>query len=336
MSGTGAGGGDPEWCTVESDPAVFTEMLEKIGVKGVELDELYSLEDDALQKFHKVYGLIFLFKWVGEEQKKHAASSSSAGDGEKRMLDEDDIPPELFFAHQVTTNACATQAILSVVLNSDLNEEDMGTTLTELKSFTSSFPPNLKGVAITSSEEIRTAHNSFGRQDAFMHEGKVHVASKDDEAFHFVAYVPGPNSEVYELDGLQQGPIVVGKYGDGDDDNKDWLSVARKAVQARMANCGESHIKFNLMAVVQDKRIPLRQVLEAAPDDPETVQALEEENAKRKRWALENQRRKHNYVPLCVELLKELARKGQLEGLIKDAKERRAAKRLAKKSKTSE
>lgn len=307
-----------DWCTIESDPGVFTELLEKIGCQQVELEELWSLDDDSLANLGTVHGLIFLFQWIGENQKAHAV--------DKEPLSEDQIPEGLFFAHQVTTNACATQAILSVILNSQLDNDALGSTLAEFKSFTKDFPPNLKGVAISSSEEIKTAHNAFGRQDAFLNEGRFHLPSSDDEAFHFVAYVPH-GSSVYELDGLQSGPMVVGQVEDGH-----WLSVAREAIQERMAGGGD-HIKFNLMAVIEDKRVALQAKLEAtdhsSSEHADLVAALAAEAAKREQWQKENQRRRHNYVPLCMAVLQELAAKGTLGELVTAAKERQQAKRAA-------
>lgn len=45
-----------------------------------------------------------------------------------------------------------------------------------------------------------------------------------------------------------------------------------------------------------------------------------------KKWKEENERRRHNYVPLIFELLKQLGKKNMLEGLFKDAIEKKKKK----------
>lgn len=214
------------------------------------------------------------------------------------------------------------------------DDVELGSTLKEFKEFTASFPPALKGVAISSSEPIKKSHNAFGRTDAFLNDGKyVSRHNQSDEVYHFVAYIPHTDGKVYELDGLQPGPIVVGKHAEDDkkgDATKStkWLSVAREAIQKRME--GDA-IKFNLMAVTKDKRLGLKEKIEANPTDGSLIHHLNMEEEKRKQWTLENQRRRHNFVPLCVSILKELARAKQLPKLMDEAKARKRQKIAGKK-----
>ena len=67
----------------------------------------------------------------------------------------------------------------------------------------------LAGLAISNSDAIREVHNSFTPPHALLPE----IPDEDDEkgeAFHFVAYT-WRSGAVWELDGLQQGPICLGE-----------------------------------------------------------------------------------------------------------------------------
>ena len=286
------------WCTIESDPGVFTELVEKFGVSGCEFAELYSLDDGELARHAPVFGLIFLFKWTGEKD-------------DRATLSFDEAPPGLFYAKQMVNNACATQAILSVLLNCE--HVSCGATLDELKAFGAELPFDMRGLAIENSEAIRAAHNAFARPEPFVSDEKR--ATADDDVFHFVAYVPS-GGKVYELDGLKAGPIDLGSFEDS------WLPVARSAIEARIQKYAASEIKFNLMAIVRDKRAALEDAKAAA--DAATAAELDaelaREHAKRADWAAENVRRHHNYVPFVVDLLKVLAEQGKLGAMMDDAK----------------
>lgn len=60
---------------------------------------------------------------------------------------------------------------------------------------------------------------------------------------------------------------------------------------------------------------------ELANDQTEHEIKITEEKDKRKKWKEENQRRKHNYLPLIFELMSSLARKNMLKDMYDGANE---------------
>lgn len=54
-------------------------------------------------------------------------------------------------------------------------------------------------------------------------------AAKEEDAFHFVAFLP-INGRIYELDGLKEAPIDLGPIGA----NQDWTSSIRPILEKRM------------------------------------------------------------------------------------------------------
>lgn len=326
-------------------------MISTFGVKGVQVEELYSLDEETFKQNAPIYGLIFLFKYKSESDTRPTQEA-----------------PGLFFAKQVITNACATQAILSVLLNVEQADVDLGPTLSEFKAFISDFSSELKGLAISNSGPIRDSHNSFARAEPFVVE-EAKVATDKDDVFHFIAYVPH-NGSVYELDGLKAGPIHLGEVDGGA--SGDWLTVARPAIQARIERYASSEIRFNLMGLVKNKldvlgeqaaQLDVRKaaVQAALSGDAEAMQAatqeaagggggwalasdnagltaqlaecedqLEECGRKRKAeeekvasWKMENIRRKHNYIPFVVNLFRMLAERGHLKPMLQEAQSAR-------------
>ena len=295
------------WCTIESDPGVFSELVHNLGCADVQLEEIWGMDQltDPGFSVTPVHGVIFLFSW-------------------KRELYANDSRPTLphgttnvFFAKQTVNNACATQAIVATLLNADGIE--LGPTLQNFKEFASFVDYNMRGDLIGQQNEIRIQHNRFARPEPFVSDDKKE-ASDDDEAFHFISYVE-KGGAVYELDGLRAGPILVGTVGEG----QTWLGdVLKPEIERRCAELGDS-IKFSIQAVVGNrkkaavsKRAALVEAGGAASggdvggEIADLDAIIQEEDAKWARWRQENIRRRHNYVPLAISMLQAMADAGTL------------------------
>ncbi|KAJ5901669.1 hypothetical protein N7495_002197 [Penicillium taxi] len=271
------------WSTIESDEGVFTSLIETLGVKDVQFEELISLDADTVRSLGPVYGVIFLFKWTREAA---GARAEAPLDG---TYDSNATENNVFFAAQTIQNACGTQAILSVILNHD--DIALGNELASFKDFTTGFPPELRGEALSNSEAIRTTHNSFARASPFADETSRPVDEENAaDVYHFIAYTP-VNGTLYELDGLQPHPISHGPC-DGDAFPEKIIDVLRRRIERYPA--GETH--FNLMAVVKDPRLQAREIGD--------VETLEREERKRAAWAWENTLRRWNFVGFIGEMMK--------------------------------
>lgn len=53
---------------------------------------------------------------------------------------------------------------------------------------------------------------------------------------------------------------------------------------------------------------------------------IREETERRQKWKKENERRRHNYVPLIFELLQQMGKKQMLDNLFKDAVQKKKEK----------
>jgi len=319
--GESGGGAAGNWCLIESDPGVFTELIQKFGCTGMQVEELWSLDESQFGDLKPVHGLVFLFKWVPDENPQGTVV-------------EDERANQMFFAKQVIQNACATQAILSVLLNTEQTDTmSLGSTLQGFKEFSLSFDATMKGLALSNSEEIRSVHNSFSRQNLFEFDQKM--ASKEDDVFHFVSYVP-IKGRLYELDGLKAGPVDHGAIpSDGD-----WLDLARPVIEQRMARYQAGEIHFNLMAVVQDKLERYKEQMKSCGGDQtryaDLEMRIEEEESRRRTWRKENIRRRHNYLPFIVEMLKALGEQGKLLPIYEKAREKAVELDKKKKEKKEE
>ncbi|XP_063222588.1 ubiquitin carboxyl-terminal hydrolase calypso [Bacillus rossius redtenbacheri] len=240
------------WLELESDPGLFTLLLEDFGVNGVQVEEIYDLQkslDDT------VYGFIFLFRWTEERRSRRKIVDQC-----ETFVKDEEVVNNIFFAQQIVPNSCATHALLSVLLNCP--KIHLGDTLSRLKAHTVGMCPENKGWAIGNTPELAKAHNSHAMPQARRCVDKspsnICIGSTGrytGETFHFVSYVP-IQGKLFELDGLKPYPMDHGPWGE----KESWTEKFRRVITDRLetASQEQSHdIRFNLMAVVPDRRLAL-------------------------------------------------------------------------------
>lgn len=272
---------------VESDAGVFTFLLDGLGVKGVQFEELIALDSSYLQALAPVYGVIFLFKYPTDQPPNRTGApldgSFDYGAAES-----------LFFAAQTIQNACGTQALLSCLLNQDTQPDiDIGVPLKEFKEFTEGFPAEFRGEALSNSELIRDVHNSFAKSSPFVNETQ-RTGGEDEDVYHFIAYT-SINGVLYELDGLQPAPISHGPC-----EFNEFSEKVIPVLERRIGRYGGGEIRFNLLAMVRDLRIRAREIGD--------MEGERREEEKRREWKFENDLRRWNFVGFTGEVLKGVVR----------------------------
>ncbi|PBK62648.1 cysteine proteinase [Armillaria solidipes] len=260
------------FAVIESDPGVFTSLTRKLGVKHLEIVEVYDIEPWAVDHLHP-YGLVFCFRWRKDPHRPTDFKDPAA--------------EHVWFANQLSDDACASQAILNILFN--CSNVDIGTELSEFKEYTREMSPKMKGLAISNSSMIRNAHNSLARPadirgaDNALATAILDAAKKekektkrgsnpppnkraktkklpakkpeegDEETYHFIGYVPA-YGKVWELDGLKSGPLEVGDVTA----TTEWMDVVRPALRTKMRKYGGGgddgghDIRFSLLAIVDD------------------------------------------------------------------------------------
>lgn len=273
------------------EQGVFTYLLDNLGVKDVQFEELITMDPDALAQLHPVYGVIFLFKYPTD------TPYTSAEKPHEGTFDHD-AAERIFFAAQTIQNACGTQALLSVLMNKqdksgpegpEAGYLDIGERLRDFREFTMALPPEFRGEALSNSELIRDVHNSFAKSSPFVDETQRTTGEAED-VYHFVAYTP-VGGVLYEMDGLQPAPISHGPCS-----QEQFPARVMEVLQRRVNRYDATEIRFNLLAMVRDLRI-------RAKDFGDT-EMLEREEQKRRDWRFENALRRHNFVGFAGEVLK--------------------------------
>ena len=136
------------WVEMESEPAFFNVMLKEMGVRGIKVNEVWSMDDNCMAMLPQpVHALIFLFRYQETDKTKL----------------ETECPKQVWYAEQVPDFACATFALLNIVNN--IPGLEMGQELRAFKQRTQDMTPRLRGDAIDDFTFVKQIHNSFARDE---------------------------------------------------------------------------------------------------------------------------------------------------------------------------
>lgn len=128
------------WLELESDPGLFTLLVDDFGVHGIQVEEIYDLSKNL---DNSTFGFIFLFKWI--ERRNGRRGKTSGPDSNSNYVTDPNIINNMFFAHQIVPNSCATHALLSVLLNSKTDKNfHLGELLTNFKNLSQGLSPEVK------------------------------------------------------------------------------------------------------------------------------------------------------------------------------------------------
>lgn len=253
------------FCEIESEPAYFSTILRDMGVRGVNVREVFAMEPWFFEQLPApIYGLILLYRY--REQGSSEPPTESSG--------------RVWFANQLPAqNSCATLAMINIIMNS--SDVEIGEHLQQFKDFTKDLTPYQRGEALASFDFVKKIHNSFAKKMDML-EADRHLSYKvkksqrllkdkkarrkstdsvatndsaegyDDNAHHFIAYIPLGN-EVWMLDGLNAQPTGIATFDT--DRGESWLSVAADSILSIMA--GEDH-EFTSFAITQSPLLSLR------------------------------------------------------------------------------
>ncbi|PBK83216.1 cysteine proteinase, partial [Armillaria gallica] len=187
-------------------------------------------EPCAVDHLHP-YGLVFCFCWRKDTHRPTNFKDPAA--------------EHVWFANQLSDDACASQAILNILFNcSNIN---IGKEL----SANNTLATAILNAAKKEKEKMKQDHNPPPNKCAKTK--KPPLKEGDKEIYHFISYIPA-YGKVWELDGLKSGPLEVGDVMA----MTEWMDIVQPALRTKMhkygggGDNGGHDIQFSLLAIVDD------------------------------------------------------------------------------------
>ena len=195
---------------LENNPEVFSGLIHDLGVSPeLSFYDVYSLDEPVLLALvpRPVHALIFIapsnvYYRLHSEGKPKDLTYEATGDEQ----------PVIWWK-QTIGHACGLMALIHSIANGTAREYVQPNSLVA-KLIHESLPhkPLPRAKVLYDSMELEKAHMAAARKG----DSKA-PSSEEPNGYHFLAFVPGKDGHLYELDGGWNGPIDHGKLPEGAD-----------------------------------------------------------------------------------------------------------------------
>ncbi|KAJ7057235.1 ubiquitin C-terminal hydrolase L3 [Mycena amicta] len=218
---------------LESDPAIFTQVIRAIGVKNLEFQDLLCIDpvEVRLMLPSPVYALILIYSTTPEYEAGVRQARQDARDAGEGYAGVGKDEPVIWF-DQTIRHACGFMAILHAAANLSPTDHEFiepDSLLATLLRDALPLAPTARAALLKSSAGIAQVYNAASTRGS-----SAILRAADNVPGHYVCFVPSPqNGHIYELDGGKNGPIDHDEWLQGD---RDVLSGGLKLAKEFIAN----------------------------------------------------------------------------------------------------
>eukprot|EP00578_Thalassiosira_sp_NH16_P032665 CAMPEP_0181081512 /NCGR_PEP_ID=MMETSP1071-20121207/3139_1 /TAXON_ID=35127 /ORGANISM="Thalassiosira sp., Strain NH16" /LENGTH=258 /DNA_ID=CAMNT_0023163059 /DNA_START=111 /DNA_END=887 /DNA_ORIENTATION=+ len=194
------------WPPLESNPEVFTNYLQSIGLPSTfSIGEVFGFDEELLAFLPQpVLGIIVCYERLIPKSERREQDKGSSDDYDKVS----------FYMHQskVLDNACGIIACLHAVFNSPVVSVDAASVLGKFRRDADGSTPTERCAALEKNTEFQNIHKTHASRG----QSRTITSDQSKVRHHFIAYVlekEGGTNRLIELDGTKAGPVVVGDCG---------------------------------------------------------------------------------------------------------------------------
>lgn len=217
------------WHALESDPELWSDYIEKLGVDVDSLDfiEIYSLDDPPAEE---IYSFIFLYPDTG--------SSSNSNVSEPLVGD------KLWTIKQIDEldSCCCLIALLHAIGNNlDKVILKPNSPLDEFFKKTKTMTADERALVLLNDVEIHEAHEETAEQ------GQTEMIDSGRVGYHYIAYVVADQNKLYEMNGSTRGPQAkfIGEFN-----KESFFSFVAGEIKQKV-NELDGDIRFNLIGIAK-------------------------------------------------------------------------------------